>query len=482
MVRPRSVFTAIGAALGAGVLLAVVSLVSPLSPAVSAQAALTGSDFQAGNIISNEVMYFTDSMTASSIQSFLTAKGGTCKAGYTCLSKYKTDTQNRAADSICGAYKGAKAETAATIIYKSAQACHVNPQALIVTLEKEQSLVSGTSPTSLTYRKATGYGCSDSANCDKLFYGFYNQVFLAAKSFQRVPSSYLPGKTSKILYSPAKGCTTKSVKVENKATSRLYTYTPYTPNKAALADLKGTGDKCSSYGNRNFWRIFNTWFGSSVLPQSSMAFVRATYQDILGRSASDADVVKKSKEYSLSSSSARIALGKAILTSTEARTDAVKAAYLLTLGRAPSSADAATWVKRIVSKQVKQDDLIPTYLASDEFYKKKSGGTTAGYVTALYQQILGRNPDHGGLASWTARIEADGRLKSATSMWHSVESEKKRANEVFTIYLRRGASAANQATNATYIAKHSYTDLVATVLGSAEYLTKANTRFPFVEG
>ena len=49
--------------------------------------------------------------------------------------------------------------------------------------------------------------------------------------------------------------------VRNQATHALYVYTPYTPNKAALKSLYGTGDSCSAYGNRNFWRLFIDWFG-----------------------------------------------------------------------------------------------------------------------------------------------------------------------------------------------------------------------------
>jgi uncharacterized protein Veg len=43
----------------------------------------------------------------------------------------------------------------------------------------------------------------------------------------------------------------------------LYKYTPYTPNAAALNNLYGLGDNCSAYGNRNFWRYFTDWFGST---------------------------------------------------------------------------------------------------------------------------------------------------------------------------------------------------------------------------
>jgi uncharacterized protein with LGFP repeats len=35
------------------------------------------------------------------------------------------------------------------------------------------------------------------------------------------------------------------------------------PNAASLAAGRGTGDSCSSYGNRNFWGYFTDWFGST---------------------------------------------------------------------------------------------------------------------------------------------------------------------------------------------------------------------------
>ena len=44
--------------------------------------------------------------------------------------------------------------------------------------------------------------------------------------------------------------------VQNRATATLYTYTPYQPNAASLAAYPGEGDRCSRYGNRNFFRMF----------------------------------------------------------------------------------------------------------------------------------------------------------------------------------------------------------------------------------
>jgi len=53
------------------------------------------------------------------------------------------------------------------------------------------------------------------------------------------------------------------VSIRNLATASLYVYTPYQPNPASLAAYPGDGDACSSYGNRNFFRMFQTYFGST---------------------------------------------------------------------------------------------------------------------------------------------------------------------------------------------------------------------------
>ncbi|WP_143033924.1 cell wall-binding repeat-containing protein [Paramicrobacterium humi] len=207
-------------------------------------------------------------MTESEIQSFLNSKVSTCKSGYTCLKSYKESTKSRASDKYCSAYTGGSNESAARIIYKVARACGMNPQVLLVTLQKEQGLVTSTAPTAGKYRIAMGYACPDTAACDTKYYGFSNQVYNAARQLHRytVDSyfSWFPvGKTVGVQYHPNASCGKKSVYIETKATAALYYYTPYTPNTAALNAGYGTGDTCSSYGNRNFFNYFNAWFGST---------------------------------------------------------------------------------------------------------------------------------------------------------------------------------------------------------------------------
>lgn len=257
-------------------LLATGASVSPIAMQPTASAAPAGSAFDPGLIISDPVFYDFGTMSVSDIQKFLTSRVETCRAdatGPACLKDYREDILERAAETgRCKAIKAKTQATAAEIIYTIANACGLNPKVLIVTLQKEQGLVTSTKPTAYMYRAAMGYGCPDSdpAICGKVFVGLSNQLFRAASQLRWYGNpegsfTYLkPGKTVSVRFSPKAECGTKSFMMKSQATANLYYYTPYTPNQAALDNLYGTGDGCSAYGNRNFWRFFHDWFGSPI--------------------------------------------------------------------------------------------------------------------------------------------------------------------------------------------------------------------------
>src|SRR5207253_1333233 len=81
--------------------------------------------------------------------------------------------------------------------------------------------------------------------------------------------NYSIGNNSFVGYNPNSGCGGTNITMSNQATAGLYNYTPYQPNQAALNNLYGTGDSCSAYGNRNFWRMYWDWFGNPIGPNYS---------------------------------------------------------------------------------------------------------------------------------------------------------------------------------------------------------------------
>jgi hypothetical protein len=262
--------------------------------------ALSGNDFNPSRIIDDAVFYNKDSMSPQQIQQFLDSKVPTCDTNgtqmynstqtraqwaaansrplppYTCLKDYSQSvpTVINGGSDLCKNSISGGTKSSAQIIWDVAQACGINAQVLLVMLQKEQSLITDTWPWPIQYNTAMGYACPDSgpnnsANCNSSFFGFFTQVYDAAKAYRRYeanPTSYnyRAGRNNFVLYNPDTNCGGTNIFIQNQATANLYIYTPYQPNASALNNLYGTGDSCSAYGNRNFWRLFNDWFGSTT--------------------------------------------------------------------------------------------------------------------------------------------------------------------------------------------------------------------------
>jgi hypothetical protein len=243
------------------------------------------SGFNPGLIIDDGVFTNSGSMSASDIQQFLSSKVPICDTNgiqpnsytqktFTCLKDYQEN-----------------GKLASQIIYDTSQQYLVNPQVLIVLLQKEQSLVTDTWPSNSQYTSAAGYSCPDSTPgvCDSQYYGFTNQVQWAAKMYHAIITSnpawftpYVLGN-NKIYYNPGpynnttkqyygsfanrpdiEYCGSSVVNIQSKATQALYNYTPYQPNQSSLDAGWGQAPPCGAYGNRNFFEYFTSWFGSTT--------------------------------------------------------------------------------------------------------------------------------------------------------------------------------------------------------------------------
>ena len=231
-------------------------------------------NFDPGYIISDYQMSNYNSMSEAEIQKFLTSKNPCSNTNYSYYqqlsrnSNYKWHWAN--GHFVClseerfgdGETIGS-GDTAAHIIRQAAQDYKINPQVLIVLLQKETGLITDPIPNNGDYRKATGYGCPDTAACSSKYYGFKNQVRNAAALFRTVLDggwTNYPLGNNYIQYNPNAACGGSVVNIRSLATSALYRYTPYQPNAGALAAGYGTAS-CGAYGNRNFYSYFEDWFG-----------------------------------------------------------------------------------------------------------------------------------------------------------------------------------------------------------------------------
>ncbi len=165
--------------------------------------------------------------------------------------------------------------TAAELIWDASRASGLNPQVILVTLNKEQGLITAFSdPNQQGLQRALdfalGFGCPDSTGCSQSMYpGFYYQLFGnfdssgnrylgAAKSLMKsfsTPNGRGPefnGSVSHVgdvitLENTMGGydgiMPQQTLQLSNRATAALYRFTPHVYN-----------------GNYNFWKYFQAWF------------------------------------------------------------------------------------------------------------------------------------------------------------------------------------------------------------------------------
>jgi hypothetical protein len=261
---PMRVLGRLAAAFVTAVLLGLSLLVG--TAAAPAQA-LSGSDFMPGLIMTDSQFFNGSAMDEGQIQAFLTSKGSAL-AGYTFVVSSRAAVY--AKDGVhlrCDAFQGGTL-AASTIIFRAEVACGISAKVLLVTLQKEQGLVTSQAPTQAALDRAMGYACPDTAPCAPTTLGFGNQVYSGALqlvTYRANGFARQPGWQN-IAYSPNASCGSSAIYLQDYATAALYNYTPYQPDAAALANLSGTGDACSSYGNRNFWVYYSSWFGSTLGP------------------------------------------------------------------------------------------------------------------------------------------------------------------------------------------------------------------------
>lgn len=140
-----------------------------------------------------------------------------------------------------------KPKSAPALIYNAARNYQINPKVLLVTLQKEQSLVDNPSPTQKNYDWATGWavcdGCSLTDSKVAKYKGFASQIDGSAGGYRWYMDQFASNANTWLIW-PKKTKTIDNEKVtpENEATAALYNYTPHL------------------HGNENFFKLWNKWF------------------------------------------------------------------------------------------------------------------------------------------------------------------------------------------------------------------------------
>ncbi|OGH91770.1 MAG: hypothetical protein A2534_04565 [Candidatus Magasanikbacteria bacterium RIFOXYD2_FULL_39_9] len=200
----------------------------------SSTPALAAVEFNPQFIISDEEMQSTANWTSVDIQRFLEDRGSY-------LATLRTEDLN------------GQTKSASEIIHQTALQYQINPKYILVTLQKEQSLITDDAPTQKQLDWAAGYGVCDSCSMNDpnllKFKGFGKQVDNAAGIIR-----WYYNNTDRSIVRKKDQNTTIDNQIiipQSWATAFLYTYTPH------------------FHGNKNFWRIWNTWF-TQIYPNGSL--------------------------------------------------------------------------------------------------------------------------------------------------------------------------------------------------------------------
>ena len=229
---------------------------------MSATPAQAATDYNNSRLMDDTVFDRVNSLTEAQIQSFLVSKGP-------CLANYQDVDPNF--NGTTWTFTGSV--SAAHIIYKAGQQWGLNPQVILSTLQKEESLITGTSCDSWRYNSAMGYGCPDSGGCNAKYAGFTRQVLwgswqlkfnkeraygntawdgddaLTYVGYMTQGSRKRCGTCTTITYDGKATLDGQSTYLTNGTTASLYTYTPHL--------------------GQAFPGIFEGFFGPAVLPDLS---------------------------------------------------------------------------------------------------------------------------------------------------------------------------------------------------------------------
>ena len=208
------------------------------------------------------------------------------------------------------------------------------------------------------------------------------------------------------------------------------------------------------------------------------AFVKAAYQDFLGRQPTADELAAKSTALA-NGSLTRPAFLSTMANSDEWLNAIVTKMYADTLGRAPDAAGLAGWVALLRNKTFSVADVASRFYSSDEYYLYHAGGTPTSWVTALYTKLLNRAPDAAGLAAWVTHTTdpSYGRDKVAYGFYQSTESRMHRVLDLYQALLKRNPDATGWPYWTDQVLTTGDITLAINLAGSQEYDLIAQTRF-----
>ncbi len=208
----------------------------------------------------------------------------------------------------------------------------------------------------------------------------------------------------------------------------------------------------------------------AVAVEGDSATIRLAYLVLVGRCPSTAG--HDYWEGRLADGTSTAVLARSLARSIEGQGQLVDRAYEQVLGRAPDGPGRAYWAQQL-RDGYRIDRLMASMAASPEFYAH-AGGTPEGFVDLLYERILDRAPEPDGAAYWTGQLAAGvPRWRVARAFTGVAETRHQLTVVAYDVVLDREPSPSEATAGVALLAGGDLALLYQRLAGGAEFVDRA---------
>jgi PKD repeat protein len=198
-------------------------------------------------------------------------------------------------------------------------------------------------------------------------------------------------------------------------------------------------------------------------------YVERLYRDLLQRNADVGGLSGWTSQLD-SGAMSRQEVVQAFLSSAEYRRVQVQDQYQSLLHR-PVDPTGLVSFSNYLAQGNSVENMDALLAGSDEYFQNRGGSTNDGFLSALYQDVLGRPIDPTGLANWEQAL-AGGMSRSAVaaSLYSSLEYDQHLVGALFQRYLGRSPTTAELTTQVGALQSGAHDEtVIAMLVASTEY-------------
>ena len=170
-----------------------------------------------------------------------------------------------------------------------------------------------------------------------------------------------------------------------------------------------------------------------IFDNSRANFVRGLYSDLLNRQPDTSGLLHWLDR--LDSGQSNLSVGVGMWQTAEHRGIQVDGYYNQFLGRAADSGGRQFWINQMIGG-LSEENVMVAFMSTTEY--QLNHPSNSAFVTAVYQDVLNRNPDAGGLTFWVNALN-NGQTRSqvARGLVDTVERHQNLVTSYYLTYFRR---------------------------------------------